>query len=91
MSSTGWIVATGAVTFANQIATDPKKEINWVTVPVATGGAVVAGKLMERVSTELATMIAIIAFVTVVFAPLNGVKSPAQSLLTVMKRFGVTE
>lgn len=79
--STGPILATGGITFAN----------GWIfnnqgpDFRVLLGTAIAAGglALFENVSAELAAGIAWIALVTVLFTRFKGKPSPAENLLRI--------
>lgn len=89
MSATGWILATGALTLANDIALRETQAIDFVKVPAATVAAVGLGALISQVSPELATILAVTAFVTVTLAPVSGRQAPITTVFKIFERIGV--
>jgi hypothetical protein len=78
--STGPILAVGGITLMNQTVLNGKP-IDW-RVPVATGFLAGGFALLEKANSKLATGIAWIALVTVLFARVDPkTPSPAESLL----------
>lgn len=76
--STGPILAIGGITLVNQSIVHAQP-IDW-KVPIATGMAAGAFALMERAMPDVATGIAWLALVTLLFTRLNpGIPSPAES------------
>ena len=74
------MLAVGAITVVNQTVLNGK-EMNW-RVPIGTGIAAVGLSLLERVSPGLATGLAYIALVTILFARVDPtIPSPAESAL----------
>jgi hypothetical protein len=79
--STGPIVATGAIAYANQVIGNGKSWTAELRIPVAT--AIAAGflTLLEHASPELAVGIAWIALITSLVAPLGGGNAAVTNLL----------
>jgi len=79
-SSTGWVVAIGAITLGNQIMEqDPSKGVNYVSIPVATAVGATIVTLIEKTGVSLGPLVAV-AFVTAMVAPLAGHKSPVENI-----------
>lgn len=103
----GWVLATGALTFVNQVytgttrvaaqaaatgwdsASSQVQGIDYVKIPVATlaGAGVMA--LISKVSPEIATILAVTAFLTVALTPMNGQPAPVSSVVKIFHRIGV--
>lgn len=80
--STGIILAAGGITLANEAVFAPlasggniTAKFNWRIIPATIGAAVALGGL-EHVSAPLATGIAWISLVTVLFAKLGNAEPP---------------
>jgi hypothetical protein len=83
--STGPILATGLVTIANQTVFH-NQPMDW-RVPIATGLAAVGFSLAERVSPDLAVILAWTTFLTVLLTRTNSsVPSPVESALEWWKK-----
>lgn len=83
--STGPILAVGAITIANQTLLAEKQQPIDFRIPIATAIAAGGLALLEKVSAELATGIAWIALVAVLFARLDAkAGSPAENLIRIM-------
>ena len=80
-ASTGIVLSMGAIVLANQVLVQ-HKPFN-VKIALATGLLAIGLGVLDKASPELATGLALIAFVTAMVAPISG-QSPVQSLL----RFG---
>lgn len=79
--TTGPILATGAVTIANQTVFHGQP-MDW-RVPIATGLAAIGFSLAERVAPELAVILAWTAFLTVMLSRTNpNVPSPVESAVS---------
>jgi hypothetical protein len=77
----GPILATGAVTIANQTIFHGE-EMDW-RVPIATGLAAIGFTLAERVAPEVAVILAWTTFITVMLSRTNPkVPSPVESAVT---------
>lgn len=89
--STGFILAAGAITFANEaafapIATGGKVSgtgVNWRIIPAtAIAAAILAG--LDQLSPTLGKGIAITALITVLFARLGNAPAPAENLVKIL-------
>lgn len=77
-ATTGPILATGALTIVNR-AVFNNQPIDW-RVPIATGLATIGFSLFERVSPEIAKILAWTTFLTVLLTRLDPkVPSPVES------------
>jgi hypothetical protein len=79
--STGPVLAVGAISFANEWVLNKQPPDFRILLGTAIAAAGLA--LFEHVSKELATGIAWIALVTVLFTRQKGKPSPAENLLKV--------
>lgn len=88
----GWVIATGAVTMLNDLATRPPgvTEIDYIKIPIATAVGVGLVSLLAKVSPQLATALAVGSFITVSIAPLNGKQAPVTTIIDILKRVKVT-
>ena len=81
----GPILATGAVTIANQTVFNGKP-MDW-RVPIATGLAAIGFNLFERVAPELAVVLAWTTFLTVMLSRTDpNVPSPVESAVSWWKK-----
>lgn len=79
MQTTGPILAVGAITLANRVVLNDKP-FDW-RIPVATGIAAGVFALAEKVNADIATGLAYLALVAVLFVRLDkDVPAPAESL-----------
>lgn len=84
-ATTGPILATGALTVVNR-AVFNNQPIDW-RVPIATGLAAIGFGLFERVSPDLAKILAWTTFLTVLLTRLDPkVPSPVESALNWWKK-----
>lgn len=79
--TTGIVLATGALTVANQ-SIFHNQPIDW-RVPIATGMAAMGFALMERASPQVAVMVAWTGLIAVMFTRIDPkTPSPVESLMT---------
>lgn len=89
--STGFILAAGAITFANEAFFAPMaggkasgwSSVNWRIIP-ATAIAAIALAGVDQLSPAFGKGLAITALVTVLFARLGNAPAPAENLATVL-------
>lgn len=75
-ASTGTILAATAISFGNEFVNS--KQVNF-RIPIAGFGVALILDGIEKISVQAALGLATIAFITVIFLPVNG-KSPAETL-----------
>lgn len=88
-SAVGWVIATGALTFVNEVSYGQTTAIDWIKIPAATLAGAGIVSLISQASPELATILAVTAFFTVALAPMNGKPAPVTSVLKIFQRIGV--
>lgn len=85
-TSTGPVLALGAVTWANGVILQPKTtpDVFRFSTRVAVGTGILAAglSLVEKGSPELARGVAFVALVTTLFTRYKGRRSPVENLLS---------
>lgn len=82
-STTGIIVAAGAITYANQVLGNGRSWAAELRIPVATGAAAVILALLEHASAPLAVGIAWIALITSLLVTPAGGRSAVTNLISI--------
>jgi hypothetical protein len=84
VKTTGPILAIGAIALGNELIFDPSTggtmSVDW-KIPIATGLAVGAFALLEKVWEQGTVAVAWLALFTTLFVPLAGRRAPVENML----------